>query len=179
MITLNAVQLDALLAHLTPEVLEVIHRMQPVALRDQIAAASADTIAMIKQAMEKTGGTAHKLDHGAIPEWIRLGLLDTLVRWDAGTGSTCIHMPGADRPQPVWSCAWKPGLVVCSMCSPLLKAVGAMDQTCDRCGHVCDGIDAGDPIHLLRAVLGPLTYSAGACTDCCGKGVTKTPGDRR
>jgi hypothetical protein len=170
---ITAVQLDDILARLTPEMVAVIAHTQPVGRRDQLVAAAAEAIAIAKQGMEATGGgEAHELQHDNVPGWIRLGLLDTLIQFGAGTGRTCIHMPHIDRPQPVWSCAWKPGLVVCAACTPLLKAVGVMDQTCDRCGHVCDGVDAGDPIYALGVVLGPLTYSAGACNDCCDNGTT-------
>ena len=167
MTTFDAVQLDDILARLTPEMAVAIARMLPVDQRDQIAAAAAEAIAIAELGIEMTGGaTADNLPHSAVPGWIRLGMLDTLVQYGAGTGRTCIHIPHIDRPQPVWSCAWKPGLVVCSMCTHLLATIGVRDQTCDRCGHVCEGVDAGDRIYVLRVVLGPLAYSAGACNDC-------------
>ena len=74
----------------------------------------------------------------------------------------------SDRsPQPVWSCAWRPRLVVCGQCIGTLAADNEVDDaTCDRCGKVCAGVDAGDPIFTLTAVAGVLTYQAGVCTDC-------------
>jgi hypothetical protein len=171
MTTLNTVQLDDFLARITPEMLAAIRRAQPAGRMDQIDAAATEAVAIAEQAAAGNG-TARMMQHGDVPEWIRLGLLDTLIQFAAGTGRTCIHMPHIDRPQPVWSSAWKPGLVVCAACTPLLKAVGVMDQTCDRCGHVCDGVEAGDSIYVLGAVLGPLTFTAGACGDCCDRGAT-------
>lgn len=45
------------------------------------------------------------------------------------------HNPSFWRPQPVYGCAWKPGLVVCTDCLYLtFAATMAEDRTCYGCG---------------------------------------------
>lgn len=71
------------------------------------------------------------------------------------------------RYELIFACAWRPGLVVCAHCIPLLKAPTKLaDATCDRCGRVCTGPATGDGIHPLVVQIGALTFSAGACRDC-------------
>ena len=77
-----------------------------------------------------------------------------------------MHAPTHRRPEPVFSAAWRPGLVVCTQCLHLLGVTGVADRTCDRCGHVCDGIEAGDPIYSGTVFVGELGYQFGTCGDC-------------
>ena len=111
-------------------------------------------------------GPPEQLPPSGVDDWMRLGLLDTLLAWFAGTGNTCLHMPDPRRPEPVWSCAWKPRLVVCNHCLHLLKTAGDADRTCDCCGHLCAGTDTDDPIYICTVLLSALTYQAGTCRDC-------------
>src|SRR4051794_40271824 len=99
----------------------------------------------------------------AVDEWIRLSVIDTLLLWTHGNAKVCIHAPDPLRPQPVWTAAWRPGLVVCTGCTHLLKAVGDADKTCDCCGHVCAGTDFDDPIYPSTIWRGPLAYQFGTC----------------
>ena len=69
-------------------------------------------------------------------------------------------MPNPDRPEPVFAAAWKPGLIVCALCTPLLKLVGEADKTCDGCGHACAGVDVGDGICTVTVMLSALSYAA-------------------
>ena len=101
-----------------------------------------------------------------IDEWLRLGLLDSYCRWADGTARTCLHAPDPRRPQPVWSAAWKPGLIVCTACLALLRLRGEADRRCDCCGRVCAGIEHNDGIYTMTVWLGALAYQAGACKDC-------------
>jgi hypothetical protein len=103
---------------------------------------------------------------GAVPDWMRLGSLDTFLHWVAGEARVCMHAPDPRRPEPVFAAAWKPGLVTCGRCAFLLKAVGDDDRRCDCCGHLCAGVDAGDPICTTTVWLGALAYQAGVCGDC-------------
>lgn len=158
----TAVDLDALMAAITPQMAEQF-RHRDVAFADQLAAAQRDSVAL----MERAEGTpAHYVPRGAVDDWLRLGLLDTYLQWVSGDGRTCVHAPDPRRPEVVWSCAWRPGLVVCTHCLPLLRAVGDADKVCDCCGHLCDGLETCDPITTLTVWLGGLAYQAGACRAC-------------
>ena len=77
-----------------------------------------------------------------------------------------MHDPSWRSPEPVWSAVWRPGLVVCTPCLPLLKVVGEAEKTRDCCGHVCAGADVGDPIVTTTVWCGALASHAGACRDC-------------
>jgi len=160
---LTAPQLDELLAALTPQQAAAIKNHIPTAWTDQIRAAQHDSVALMEKAEQSP---VRYLPTSDVDEWLRLGLLDTLITWAAGTAKTCIHMPDPYRPESVWSCAWKPGLVVCTYCLHLFKLVGDADKVCDCCGRTVTGIENDDGIHTLTVWIGALAYQAGACKDC-------------
>jgi hypothetical protein len=164
---INAVEFDELLSKLTYESLAPLRDAVPTALHDQIEAAQTQALSTVEAVAEQTGQTMGYLPTRDVDEWLRLGLLDTFVAWVQGDATTCRHAPALTSPQPVWSCAWHPRLVVCGWCLPLLSAADEIaDATCERCGYVTTGVDAGDPIYTLTVVAGVLTYQAGTCTDC-------------
>lgn len=68
----------------------------------------------------------------------------------------------------MYAAAWRPGLVVCAACLVLLTlpARSVATRTCDGCGHVCAGVDAGDPIHPCAVGFGSLIYRFGVCGGC-------------
>lgn len=154
---LTALELDAALTALT-------HRgpnpqgTTTTALSDQIAAARRESMNLYRA----RGVTPRAAP--APPDWLRLPMLDTLCQWISGTAQTCRHAPTPHRPEPVWACAWRPALVVCRDCLPMLRAVGDTERTCDRCGHRSSGPE--HPITLLTVWLGGMAYTAGACPDC-------------
>jgi len=161
--------LDDLLCDVAPETLAAVGDRFPAWYRDQARAATTQIHTGLQNAAAR--GT---IDHTAAmpasqhPGWVRLSVLDSLVRWFAGTADTCIHNPHPSRPQPVMSAAWKPGLVVCGRCTRLLGAPpdSEADRTCDACGHVVAGLDAGEPIYPFTVVCGLLMHAAGVCGDC-------------
>jgi len=159
----GTVALDELLEKLTPEMVAEIHRHAPAGLVDQLAAAHRDSVAIL-EAIENR--SARHVPGSSIDDWLRLGLLDTFLTWASGHARVCIHAPDFRRPEPVWAAAWKPGLVVCTRCTRLLKVFGDADKTCDRCGRITAGVEANDPIYTLTTLLGSFTYQAGACRDC-------------
>jgi hypothetical protein len=161
--TFNAVDLDNLLLHLPPELADTIWATTPTAFADQLHAAAADSRAMMK-AVEPTAARLAAVED--VDDWLRLGLFDAFLQWTNGAAKTCLHAPTPIRPEPVWAAAWKPGLIVCTGCMPLLKVFGDADKRCDRCGHICAGPEAGDGIYTLTVWLGAFAYQAGACTDC-------------
>ena len=152
-----------MLDKLTPELrAELLARVSTAHL-DQVAAARDESITLM-EAVE--GRPVQLVERTAVADWLRLGLLDTLLRWVTGRAKTCIHMPDHRNPEPAWSAAWKPGLVVCTACLQLLNVVGVTAKVCDLCGHVCAGVEADDPIHSVTVWSGALAYIAGACTNC-------------
>jgi hypothetical protein len=163
---ITAVDLDDALAELTPEARAEMQASAPAgwtALADQVAAASGQSVAWAEQAENKRVEDARRTD---VDEWLRLSLLDVFIQWTDGRGKVCMHQPDYRRPQPVFSAAWRPGLVVCAACLHLLGVTGAADRTCDRCGRVVEGVDAGDPIYGGTVWLGALAYEFGCCGDC-------------
>ncbi len=75
-------------------------------------------------------------------------------------------MPNPNNPEPVWACAWKPGLVVCTYCLHLFKLAGDADKVCDCCGRLVTGIENDDGIFTLTVWIGALAFQAGACRHC-------------
>lgn len=101
------------------------------------------------------------------PAWVRLQLLDTWIRWTTGKATTCQHNPQAEHPVPVFSALWRPGLVSCGPCSQyLLRLTGEADRTCDSCGRVVEGLEAGDGIYPCAVAFGPMILMWGACGGC-------------
>jgi hypothetical protein len=141
----------------------------PPALRseiEQLDAARTDATNLITLAETIISGGEPPTWAGEAPGWIRLGAIDTALGWVRGTGRTCMHAPDPHKPEPVWAAAWKPNLVVCTMCVPLLKVFGDTDKTCDCCGRVTVGVEAKDGIFTLSTIIGAMIYQAGACRDC-------------
>lgn len=135
---------------------------------DQYDAAVAEASRGMDALAASYGTTPGRANPAELPAWLRLGMLQAVAEWVAGTGRTCMHSPDAWHPSPVVACAWKPGLVVCPPCGFLLS-VGhgsVRDRTCDGCGYVCAGVDEGDPIYPSSTTYGPLTYMVGTCTGC-------------
>lgn len=130
--------------------------MIPIADADQAEAAGRETLELAKAVF----GT--KNIGNSVPDWMRLGLLDSLIKWATGQAKTCRHMPDCRRPEPVLSCAWKPGLVVCLPCAHLIHVTGDAARICDCCGTLTP--EGG--MFPLATVYGNFMYQAGACIDC-------------
>lgn len=161
--------LDEILCRLTPEQAETLRAGVPTWFRDQ-ADAAADEIATNLLTAQQAGivGEAPQMPTHQHPAWVRLSVIDTLVKWWAGQNDSCLHAPHPMRPQPVCSVAWKPGLIVCGDCTHLLDIPrnSAADRTCDGCGKVTAGLEAGDPIYPFTVVCGVLSHGVGVCGDC-------------
>ncbi|MEU8327124.1 hypothetical protein [Micromonospora sp. NPDC048839] len=161
--------LEQLMLHpLYGDLIGQIRAVTPTAHLDQDDAAAGHATQIMTAAAGPTLGTTdtHRLDPGDAPGWLRLGLLDTWIRWTTGTADTCRHQPTHDRPQPVIAAAWKPGLVVCPDCAMLTAAPRTADTTCDACGHQCGDLASGGGIYAGMVQLGPLIYQYGTCADC-------------
>ncbi|CAN5802143.1 hypothetical protein BH10ACT9_BH10ACT9_36520 [soil metagenome] len=156
---LTAIDLDNLLTNIDTEIAEAIREALPVDFRDQLSAAARSS----REITESAAGTeGQEVGAANVAAWLRLGALDALVGWLTNACSTCLHSPNPARPQPIWSAAWKPNLVVCTPCLRLLKVSGVADRLCDCCGT--DTL--GEGIATVTVVLGAMVYQAGACTEC-------------
>lgn len=156
----TAVELDEYLSTLTDE--ERAQFRPNIALKDQITAAQAEGIANEERRLEHK---ARWVPHLGLPEWVRLGILDTFLKWQEGKVLTCVHQPMLDKPEPVFAAAWKPGIVTCAQCRHLLAVTGVTDTICDGCGHECKGMP-DDGIKPVTAFTGALAYQVGVCKSC-------------
>lgn len=160
--------LDDILCKLTPEQAAAFRASTPTWLLDQTDAAAGEIRQNLK-AINDAGIAETLAERSASehPAWVRLGVMDTVVRWWLGEHTGCLHDPHPTRPQPVAAAAWKPGLVVCGQCTHLLSIARqtAADRTCDCCGRVVTGQD-DDLMHPFVVVAGLLSYAVGACQDC-------------
>ena len=146
-----------------------LRRRIPTAELDQLDAATRHVhLGLMATVVEGRAASIVALPPGEHSAWARLGALTALATWLAGQGSTCIHDPQPSHPQPILAAAWRPGLVVCASCTHLLKLPrnSEADRRCDGCGHLCAGVEEGDPIYRANLALGPLQYLSGACIDC-------------
>lgn len=160
---------DDLFCNATLDELAAIRALTPVHLLDQFDAATDDVRKSMRRfATQKDTADLVEVDAKDHPAWVRLGLFNALVTWQAGKGSTCVHSPDPRKPQPVHSAAWRPGLMVCDYCSHLLALPrgSIADRRCDDCGRVTGGPENDDCIYSCVVSFGPLTYSFGACSDC-------------
>jgi len=169
-VTAATLALEAMMLHPRyPELAERLRALTPTGLLDQADAAATDAYAILAAGAEHLGakGVSPALA-ASVPGWIRLGVIDALTSYVNGSASTCPHNPDPARPQPVLTAAWRPGLVVCRLCTHLLALPrqSAADRTCDGCGYVCAGADDEDPIYPSMVQLGPVVYQYGACTRC-------------
>ncbi|MGC5329784.1 hypothetical protein [Micromonospora sp. DT62] len=151
------------------QLVDAIRAATPAGLVDQADAATRDALRfMTAAARHANADSAHPTAAADVPDWVRLGLLDTLTAWADGRVSTCRHQPTPDRPQPVLAAAWKPNLLVCAACAHLLALPrnSDRDRTCDACGHQCTGPEHADGIYPGMVQLGPLIYQYGTCAGC-------------
>lgn len=146
-----------------------LRRHAPPAFVDQLDAAAAQ-VTRGRTAALRSGALSSvaPIPYRQVPDWLRLGLLDSLVAWLQGEGSTCLHDPTLDRPQPVIAAAWRPQLVVCGHCAGLLALPrqSSADRRCDACGYETTGPGRGDGITPGQIQCGPLLYLFGTCNDC-------------
>jgi hypothetical protein len=148
--------------------MDALADQEPTWFRDQVNAAADDAHAWMQLEASLIGSPVKSGDVASIPGWMRLGVLTTYTQWAAGLGSTCMHNPTIDSPEPVFATAWQPGLVACARCIHLtvLRPGSKADRTCDGCGHVVAGLQHGEGIYPGRVQLGPLVYAVGTCKSC-------------
>ena len=160
------IALDKLMRRLTDNERAEMRATAPVHLVDQFDAAARDVDRLLKDLGRDLGATIGGLDYTAVPDWLRLSLVDTWFAFVGGTADTCMHAPVISHPQPVVAAVWRPGLIACAACAHLTKVTGEADRSCDRCARVCAGLDAGEGIHGCSISFGPLLYMFGLCPGC-------------
>src|SRR5690242_15933682 len=97
---------DALSAMTAEERADLAASMPPNlrAQADQIRAAYAVARDLVMLAATHDGFPA-PIEGGDVPDGVRLGALDTALKWTRGTRRTCMHRPNPNHPQPVVSVA--------------------------------------------------------------------------
>jgi hypothetical protein len=150
------------------ELLSALAETLPTGHADQARAAATDTTRGMETIAALLGGTYTDTPPADVPAWVRLGLLTTLTRWAAGQGSTCMHAPTPDRPQPVTAAAWRPDIVACARCTRLfhLRPGSDADRRCDGCGTVTTSVEDDNGIYPAAVQLGQLSYLYGVCRGC-------------
>src|SRR5207302_155970 len=81
----------------------------PAGFLDQFDASVRDAIAIMERAYSLHDGeprTPEGVATASVADWLRLGALDELCRWFAGTGRVCVHNPTPAQPQPAWAAAY-------------------------------------------------------------------------
>jgi hypothetical protein len=124
----SAIAHDEWLRNLTPQQWAERDAAAPPGSLDQLGAAGAEAVAIAEAIL---GNRAESIATCDVSDWLRLGLLDAFTTWAAGKGKTCLHASHYSRPEPVWSAAWKPGLVICGLCTHLFRMTEQADYTCD------------------------------------------------
>ncbi len=159
--------LDDLIVTTSPATVRALRTRVPANLLDQADAAAGDARNLLQRVAEATGKPLHHLHPASVDGWLRLSAVDALRGFLDGSARVCLHNPTPRHHEPIFACAWKPGLVVCALCITLLRAPNRVaDATCDRCGRVCAGVATNDGIYPLTLQLGMLTFNAGACPEC-------------
>ena len=89
--------------------------------------------------------------------WLRSRLIDIETRVQAGTLRQCGHLGAHGRASvALWAMVAR-----CRRCVHADRLHGPEDKTCDRCGHVCEGI-----IHPGAVAVGPFVVIFGLCPAC-------------
>lgn len=98
-----------------------------------------------------------------VPDWVRLGSLETIVAWILGEARTCKHNPNPRSPGgPIFAAAWEKDLVVCERCTGRIQVRNAKaNNRCDGCGKVF-------PQGIRPAAIqnGNLFWHFGICDEC-------------
>lgn len=140
-----------------------------VGFRDQVQAAVAESQRYVESALA-TGvlKSQHCVAARANPQWVRYALFEALIVWTNGLGRVCVHNPSARAPQPVYAAMWRPRVMVCARCTPLLgcRGLSAQERTCPNCRRITAGPGTDDRLHLHGIQSGALTFSFAVCADC-------------
>lgn len=153
-----------------PELREARKRA-PLAYKDQLDAAERESAEYVRAALT----TGDVIDQRMMtaqdnPVWVRRALFEALIVWTANMGAVCVHNPSARAPQPVYAAMWRPRLVVCAHCTPMLTMAGrglsAQDRTCPGCQRITGGPGSGDELLFRGVQVSMLTFAFPVCAAC-------------
>lgn len=151
---------------------EIVERMRasaPVAFCDQIEAATAEAARYADDAIAAgIVKSKHRSRTQDNPVWLRYALLESLIVWTVNSGTTCTHSPSPRAPQPVFAVLWRPRLMVCARCTPMLSGPGlsAQNRTCPGCQRIVAGPGTDDRLYLRSVQSGALTFTFAVCAAC-------------
>jgi len=95
--THNPIELDEMFVRLQqmvrdhPQFREEYLAALPVGYVDQMRAAMREVDDLTEASLRNPRKKDAAYDD--IPDWVRLGFADTMVKWSSGKGSTCLHNP--------------------------------------------------------------------------------------
>lgn len=126
-----------------------LNALMPLYERNQVDPAERDLRRILNAVNAITGGTIRQ---SGGPRFVRLFVVETVTAWLDGRASTCLH---SIRPTPgvqAFMAVRKPGLVVCSHCTRLLRPPPDQEHVCDSCGRE-DPTVRTNALNLGRAVI--------------------------
>ena len=130
----------------------------PIALADQLAAASADARHILVTAGTRAG-VARVPDHPC--PWLAEQAAVLMRSLRSPFARCCPHL-GAS-PRVVHAAAWAPGVLACPACVGLLVPDATEDGTCDRCRQPAARLHAG------VTAFGPILFGYGLCRSCAAQ----------
>jgi hypothetical protein len=150
--------------------LDAARKRAPVDYMDQLNAAERESARYVRDALA-SGDLLNErvLSAADNPPWVRRPMFEAMITWVIGLGKVCVHNPSSRRPQPVYAAMWRPGVVVCAHCTPLLSMPGrglsVQDRTCPGCKRITGGPDS-DELHLHGVQSSVMTFAFTVCTAC-------------
>jgi hypothetical protein len=159
--------LDRLPADQAKAITDYLINRLPEGHLDQAIAATRHTQDIARRTAQIAGNPEPRLVDRLDVDWLHDSIDLLLASWFTGRARTCMHQLDHRHPQPVFSAAWAPDLIVCGDCVHLLRIADPIkDATCDRCGYVTTGLANNDGIHGDAVTYLSLTYQFGLCRDC-------------
>lgn len=128
----------------------------PTALADQVTAATRQARTALLEA--GPAGWGDTVQVPTLPAWLAEHWNALRAAITAGTAQACKHL--AAGPRVAHAAVWRPGVLVCSLCSPILTPNSVEDSTCDRCRRYVRRIYPG------AAQVGPVLLGYGLCRRC-------------
>lgn len=69
-----------------------------------------------------------------VPEWVRIGIAQTVAAWVLDEIRTCQHISNPNRSGLVFATAWENDLLLCQKCLDRARVRRDADKRCDGCG---------------------------------------------
>jgi hypothetical protein len=91
--------------------------------------------------------------------WLLAQGLALQAAMNGRTARACRHV--AYAPAVAYAAVWKPGIITCAACRPLLAPDPAEDLICDKCRKHTPG-----GLHPCAVAVGPILLAFGVCPTC-------------